>query len=197
MNIVYEDLIGSFLESKVGICTNFIDVELSTSLRDYLLESFTNNKFYTAQTGLNSLVDKNNLIRNDEIYWLDRSHGNIFENQFLNKIDSFVSYLNKTCFTGITNYEFHYTYYPIGSFYKKHIDQFQDNNSRAYSMIFYLNPEWIEGHGGELKVYSSKNPSFIEPHQGTMVFFDSLKLPHEVLMTHVPRLSITGWLRRD
>jgi Rps23 Pro-64 3,4-dihydroxylase Tpa1-like proline 4-hydroxylase len=30
-----------------------------------------------------------------------------------------------------------------------------------------------------------------------MIFFDSAKLAHEVLETQVPRLSITGWLRRD
>jgi Rps23 Pro-64 3,4-dihydroxylase Tpa1-like proline 4-hydroxylase len=66
------------------------------------------------------------------------------------QFDHFILFLNSTCYTGITGYEFHYTLYEAGTFYKKHIDQFRNDKSRAYSMIMYLNAAWKEGDGGEL-----------------------------------------------
>uniref|UniRef100_UPI004047D529 2OG-Fe(II) oxygenase family protein n=1 Tax=Flavobacterium sp. TaxID=239 RepID=UPI004047D529 len=37
----------------------------------------------------------------------------------------------------------------------------------------------------------------IAPTNRKTVFFKSNELVHEVLETHKPRLSVTGWLRRD
>jgi len=56
---------------------------------------------------------------------LDRGHENEYENDFLDQIDDFIKYLNRSCFAGITSYEFHYSLYEIGSFYKRHLDQFK------------------------------------------------------------------------
>jgi SM-20-related protein len=49
--------------------------------------------------------------------------------------------MNETCYAGITGYEFHYAFYEEGSFYKRHVDQFQNNQGREFSMITYLNPK--------------------------------------------------------
>ena len=136
-------------------------------------------------------------MRSDKIYWLDRQHDNPFEINFFELMDSFVSYLNSTCYTGITGYEFHYTLYEKGSFYKKHLDQFRNNKSRAYSMIMYLNADWQEKDGGELCVYHRDYLQTITPVNGKCVFFKSSEMQHEVLVTHQPRMSITGWLKCD
>ena len=84
-----------------------------------------------------------------------------------------------------------------GNFYKKHLDQFKDNQTRAFSMILYLNPYWEEADGGKLKLYIDNEVLEIAPKENTLIFFDSHTMLHEVLETHVNRLSITGWLRRD
>ena len=110
-------------------------------------------------------------------------------------IDEFVKYINSTCFTGITSYEFHFAYFDTGHFYKKHLDQFQNNNQRQYSMIFYLNEFWEEKNGGELCVYKSTNTERINPTNGKCVFFKSNEMEHEVLLTNVARLSIAGWFK--
>ena len=110
-------------------------------------------------------------------------------------MDDLIAYLNSTCYSGITGYEFHYTCYPIGSFYKKHFDQFKNNHSRQYSLIFYLNENWQAADGGELCIYQNNIAQQISPENGKSVFFKSNELEHEVLITHQQRLSITGWLK--
>ena len=148
-----------------------------------------------AGTGSKAGFKKDNLFRNDIIYWLDRSHNDIHENSFFDLMDEFVIFLNSTCFTSITSYEFHYTLYETGSFYKKHIDQFKSNDSRQFSMVMYLNSEWKESDGGELRIHHENKIEDISPESGKSVFFKSSELEHEVLVSNALRMSITGWLK--
>ncbi|HUH73072.1 MAG TPA: 2OG-Fe(II) oxygenase [Chitinophagales bacterium] len=135
------------------------------------------------------------MIRSDIIYWLDRAHNDEHENSFFDLIDAFVLHLNSTCFTGITGYEFHYALYEKGSFYKKHLDQFRNNESRQYSLVMYLNENWQEIDGGELCIHHNDHFQMISPNNCKGVFFKSSEIEHEVLLTHQPRLSIVGWLK--
>ncbi len=150
----------------------------------------------SAGTGNEVKVLHDKLFRSDMIYWLDRKHNDPYENDFFYLMDDFVGYLNATCYTGITGYEFHYALYKEGSFYKKHLDQFRNNDSRQYSMIMYLNKNWQENDGGELRIYHDGHVENIAPINGKAVFFKSSDMEHEVLVTRKPRLSITGWLKR-
>lgn len=149
-----------------------------------------------AGTGNDTRVTHDKLYRSDQIYWLDKNHNDPNENLFFELMDKFVLHLNSTCYTGIKAYEFHYALYDTGSFYKKHIDQFQNNDSRQYSMIIYLNADWQTGDGGELCIHQHGATQNINPTQGKSVFFKSSELEHEVLLTNKPRLSITGWLKK-
>ena len=197
MQTQFDDLIDSFIENKVGLAENFLSESLAAHLKDNLLALYSDKQLLAAAIGNNALLVHDAKIRSDKIYWLDRKHDNAFENNFFDLIDSFVSYLNRTCYTGITGYEFHYTLYEKGSFYKKHLDQFRNNKSRAYSMIMYLNTDWIAADGGELCVYHADHLQTIAPENGKCVFFKSSEMLHEVLVTNAPRLSITGWLKTN
>lgn len=148
-----------------------------------------------AGIGNDHLLSHNKDIRRDKIFWLDRANENEHENAFFDFVDEFVAYLNQTCFTGIKSYEFHYALYENGAFYKKHLDQFKTDSGRAFSMIMYLNEGWIEGHGGELKVYQEAEFQVISPDNRKCVFFKSDELPHEVLPSNMKRMSVTGWLK--
>ena len=197
MNAVFDVLINSFIDNKVGIADDFLNKPLAALLKENLIALYADKQMLAAGIGNNTALQHDKLIRSDRIYWLDRSHDNPSEIAFFELMDSFVSYLNSTCYTGITGYEFHYALYEKGSFYKKHLDQFKNNTSRAFSMIMYLNVDWQEKDGGELCIYHSDHQQLIAPINGTCVFFKSSELEHEVLMTHQPRLSITGWLKTD
>jgi SM-20-related protein len=197
LNEIFETLIETYLENKVGITENFLHKNLSEQLKIHLLTLHNYRLLTTAGTGNEDIILKDTMVRSDKIYWLDRSHQNPFEDAFFDVMDDFVRYLNETCYVGITHYEFHYAMYEKGSFYKRHLDRFKNDDSRLFSMITYLNPEWKEGDGGELNIYHEDGTTQkISPTDGKSVFFKSDELEHEVLETIMPRMSITGWLRK-
>ena len=195
METIFNTLIDSFINDEVGIAEHFLDESLAGHLKENLTALFAQNKMQHAGTGNNAIVDRNKLVRGDSIHWLDRAHNDVHENSFFDLMDRFVKYLNENCYTGINSYEFHYTLYPPGTFYKKHIDRFQNNDSRKFSLIMYLNTEWIPEDGGELCIHHESGLQNISPQNGKVVFFKSNELEHEVLITHKNRMSITGWLK--
>ena len=197
METIFNCLIDSFIADKVGIAQNFINIPLAAHLKENLRNLYSGNQFRAAGIGNDVMLTQDKQIRSDQIYWLDPAHQDVYENDFFDLVDLFVGHLNSTCYTGITGYEFHYALYESGSFYKKHLDQFRSNKSRAFSMIMYLNAEWEQKDGGELCIYHKDHTQTIAPLNGTCVFFRSSELEHEVLVTNEPRLSITGWLKTE
>jgi SM-20-related protein len=188
-------LIDSYIENNVGIAEHFLTKQLAADLKSNLIALFAGQQFHSAGIGNDSIQSYDHLIRKDQIYWLDRSHNDAHENTFFDLMDEFVRFLNQTCYTGITGYEFHYTRYDIGSFYTKHLDQFKKNKSRAFSMIMYLNADWQQADGGELYIHHQDHLQAIAPTNAKCVFFKSDELVHEVLYTNAVRMSITGWLK--
>lgn len=197
MQAIFDTLINSFIADEVGIAENFLSVPLAAFLKQNLLALYKIEKLHSAGTGNATVILQDKMVRSDKIHWLDPLRENLHESSFFKLMDSFIKYLNATCYTGITGYEFHYTLYEKGSFYKTHVDRFKNNSSRAYSMIMYLNTNWQLADGGELCIHHSDNLQNISPINGKCVFFKSNNLLHEVLLTHEPRLSITGWLKTD
>ncbi|MDI1318429.1 2OG-Fe(II) oxygenase [Flavobacterium sp.] len=194
--MAFETLLSSYLEQKVGISEDFISVALSQHLQNNLLQLLEEGLLIAAGTGNDGKLSHDKKVRSDTIYWLDKKHNNIHETAFLKQMEGFIEYLNSECYAGITSYEFHYSLYEAGSFYVKHLDQFQDNSSRAFSMISYLNANWKEADGGELLLHQIGNNQKVAPTQGKTVFFKSDELIHEVLVTNTRRMSIAGWLKR-
>ena len=193
----FDTLVQSYIDTNVGIADDFLSLPLARLLKENLLLHFTENDFVAAGMGNNTLVTHNTAVRSDLIYWLDRKHDNVSENSFFDLMDKFIEFLNSSCYTGITGYEFHYALYEKNSFYKKHLDQFQNNKNRAFSMIMYLNSDWEIQDGGELCLHQNEEQQMISPISGKCVFFKSSEIEHEVLPTHEQRLSITGWLKTN
>ena len=101
---------------------------------------------------------------------------------------------------GILFKEFHYALYPKGTFYKRHIDTFQNDDRRKLSFVCYLNEEdWQPENGGELVLYLNENgvetEKVIYPFPGRVVIFESQIIEHEVKPVNTRRMSITGWLK--
>ncbi len=181
----------------MGLAEDFLSVALAAHLKENLIAFYANNQLLSAGVGNDKRLLQDKLTRSDKIFWLDQQHNDQYENSFFELMDSFVHYLNSTCYTGITGYEFHYTLYEKGSFYKKHLDQFKNNKDRAFSMVMYLNDDWQASDGGELCIHHSDHLQTIAPENGRCVFFKSSELEHEVLVTNQPRMSITGWLKSN
>ncbi len=195
LNTTFDDLVSTYLENNVGLADNFLSENLASQLKGNLLSLLSQKQMLPAGIGNNAELVHNQLIRSDKIHWLDRKHGDVYENDFFDLMERFVAYLNQTCYTGITGYEFHYALYEKGTFYKKHLDQFVNNKGRAFTMIMYLNLGWKDGDGGELCIHHFDHKQNVTPLNGKCVFFKSSELEHEVLLSNQPRLSITGWLK--
>lgn len=150
--------------------------------------------FQKAAIGASGKKNVINEIRGDYTYWLDRERDEELDVIF-EVFDEVKSVINRLLFLSLSDYEFHLAQYPKGSYYKKHLDQFEKRNNRMISMIVYLNKDWQEGDGGELRIYpEGKEPIDIAPLENRCVLFRSDTLFHEVLMSNTSRKSITGWM---
>jgi SM-20-related protein len=194
--IKYEKIIDDLLQKQYSVVDDFFSSDEVENLRSSLIQKYDEEDFKKAAIGnqFNEVVVK--AIRGDFIYWIDELKANSEEEMFLDKIQHFTNYLNRTCFLGIQEKEFHYALYPEGTFYKRHLDTFQNDDSRKLSIVCYLNDEdWKEEFGGELVIYKLEEKIAIYPLKGRMVVFESQALEHEVKPVKKERLSITGWLR--
>src|SRR5690554_2931054 len=199
-NPLYEMIINDIVSQKYAIVENFFDEKEVQLLRQSLIDKHKDDAFKKAAIGnkLNATIVKT--IRGDVILWMDESNANTTEKLFFDKINNLVSYLNRTCFLGILHKEFHYALYPKGTFYKRHIDTFQNDDRRKLSFVCYLNEEgWLPENGGELVLYIDENgketEKVIYPFPGRVVIFESQIIEHEVKPVNKERMSITGWLK--
>lgn len=135
-------------------------------------------------------------IRGDRIDWLEPGQAKPCDH-YLELMDALRLQLNRELFLGLEDFEAHFALYPPGAFYQKHLDRFRDDDRRAVSAVLYLNPDWLPGEGGELRLYLADGATHdVQPEAGTLVVFLSGDLPHEVLPASRERLSLTGWFRR-
>jgi SM-20-related protein len=197
-NPLYEAIITDLTEQGFSICDRFFDEFLIDKLRGQLLMLYDQSELKKAAIGnrVNESIEKE--IRGDYIQWIDELKANSVEQSFFEQIHSFKTYLNKTCFMGILHQEFHYAVYPKGTFYKRHIDTFQNDDRRKLSLVCYLNDHsWKPSNGGELVLYpEGLEEIVVHPLPGRVVIFESQILEHEVKkVINDERLSITGWLK--
>lgn len=196
MEAKFEELVEGFITWNIGISEAFMTEQLSASLLHNLLDLKKDGHMSAA--GIGNAHSKNNMpgVRSDQTAWLKADTKNLAEMEFLQIIEEFMSHLNRTCYPGLNSCEFHYALYEEGSFYARHKDQFRNNNHRKFSMISYLNENWMESNGGQLIIHhDDKEAQHILPVNCKTVFFQSDMLQHEVAIANRPRMSVTGWLK--
>lgn len=201
LNPLYEEIIDGIQQKHYAVVEGFFAPHLVENLRNLLLLKYEEDELQKSAVGNRTnevVIDE---IRGDFIQWMDESKANEVELLFFEAVTNLIDYLNRTCFMGILHKEFHYAIYPKGTFYKRHLDTFQNDDRRVLSMVFYLNDEdWKVSNGGELAIYelteSGEKTTLINPLPGRLVIFESQILEHEVLPVKASeRLSITGWLK--
>jgi len=195
---LFDLLIDNIAEHGYGVIDDFFAPEEISLLAVILGQRHEAGVFKTAGIGQKSGQQIQAQIRGDQILWLDENSENAAEQAFFLKMNSLITYLNLTCYLGLSHSEFHYALYPIGTFYKRHFDCFRHDSGRKMSVICYLNIGWLPTDGGELVIHLPHLPAAkIAPLGGRLVCFEADKLEHEVLPAHRQRLSLTGWLRTD
>jgi SM-20-related protein len=175
-----------------------IDDFLSTGEVENILQldGFKNglNQFKKAGIGKSQEKQINESIRGDYIQWIDYNLAEAPLQVYIEKLRELISFVNQSLFLSLKDCEVHQTIYPVGSFYKRHLDQFKKDDHRKLSVICYLNKNWKEAEGGQLRLYLKDGSKDVFPLGGRLVCFRSDLLEHEVLPATKERLSLTGWL---
>lgn len=177
---------------------SFIPELIDQALLEKISIFFKDHKkaFQPAQIGSQGQKQRIDSVRGDFTYWIDaHSPPEIFSSIF-ELINELKNKLNLTHYLGLRDYETHLAYYPEGSFYRKHLDCFENNSTRKISFIFYLNQFWSKDDGGELILYDRSGIEIKKylPLPGSFVCFLSDQFPHEVRPAKNERRSLTGWV---
>ncbi|MCC9169129.1 2OG-Fe(II) oxygenase [Pontibacter harenae] len=196
----FELLADRLSEDGYAVIDNFISIQQVRDLLEVLNHHQEQGTFKKAGIGTADQFQVDKQVRGDYIRWIEPSQALPPTRVFLNRMDELMRYINRTCYLGLKDYEFHFTVYPPGTIYQRHIDQFQINDHRQLSCILYLNEDWLPEHGGKLRLYLPKEDGSEEeidvlPVAGRLACFRSNLLPHEVLPATRHRYSLTGWLK--
>ncbi len=194
MTSVFNSIADNLAEHGYAV----IDQFLSQDEVDQILAVDAFQKGYEqlkkAAIGKNTDHQINEAIRGDYIQWLDKDSAPEPAKVYLNRLNDLTQFLREALFLSLKDYEVHFTVYPIGSYYKRHLDQFKKDDHRRLSVICYLNKDWKEEHGGQLRMHLDQGPMNVLPVAGRLVCFRSDQIEHEVLPATRERLSLTGWV---
>lgn len=188
-----EHLLDSIAEKGWYVWDDFLTLE-----QVRLLKNCASDDWQRARIGRNEDTQRASEIRRDKIQWLDSEMGQPVQD-YLERMEFIRREVNQALFLGLFEYEAHFAQYEAGDFYKKHLDAFRGNESRKLTTVFYMNEDWRDANGGELKVYDLNDQLIqtIAPIAGRLVVFLSEQFPHEVLPAHAKRYSIAGWFRTN
>lgn len=200
MEEVLDRISAEIYQNSYVIIDDFVDEEFRKALLQEQTELLEKGMFRHAAVGKGGQMQVRTEIRSDEVLWMDQDHLSPLQAAYWEKIEQIRQVLNQRCFLGLRSFEGHFARYPIGSFYKKHLDQFHAVPHRVVTVILYLNDSWSAEDEGALRMYfpqedGSERIADVLPLGGRLVVFLSAEIPHEVLPTKKERISITGWLR--
>jgi SM-20-related protein len=152
--------------------------------------------FLPARVGKKGARQRVEEIRGDWISWIDVLDPPAEVKQQIRFLNELKTSVNQNLFLGLKDFECHLAKYPVGTFYKRHIDRHAKESSRALTYIFYLHEDWKAEDGGELVIYhrNGEKIATITPESGSLVAFISDEFPHEVLPAKRERRSMTGWM---
>lgn len=176
---------------------DFLDQNSANALRTTAQQLAKSHQYQNAKIGGHGQASSNPDIRRDQLHWLDERSDNPAIASYFQAIKSISNTLNQQLFLGLMDFETHFALYPPGAFYKKHIDQFNNKQDRRISCVYYLNKDWQDEFGGQLRLYDHDDNllASVMPTANRLICFLS-DLPHEVCETRQIRLSIAGWMKR-
>lgn len=202
-DINFEQLVDHIANQGYCVIDNFLDHTVIGALATETESLKLAKAMAPAGVGREQLAI-HKTIRGDSIYWLDENNPTAAQQIYLHQMEQLRSSLNQHLYLGLFGLECHLASYPVGTFYKKHLDCFAsgdpDKSQRKISCIVYLNQSWENEDGGQLRLYlndtdASGNEKSMDilPIAGRAVIFLSDTFYHEVLPATRERISLTGW----
>lgn len=196
---VYERIAGELADAGWSICTEFLSAAQIGALAAETTERFAHGAFHSAGIGRGARHRVEPEIRSDRIHWLEDNAQTAAQRPYFAALEGLRRAINRELFLGLFSFEGHMAIYPPGSFYRRHLDRFEGTAQRKVSVILYLNADWREEYGGELRLFldHTERGAYIDvvPRAGTLACFLSDRFYHEVRPATRERLSVTGWFR--
>lgn len=192
-----DSFIASLAEQHWGRSSALFPTSLLQGLREEALTHFAQDEMDAA--GIGKSADQEQSIRKTYIRWFQEENMGPAEQELWQRLDALRVILNRTCFLALRSFECHFAIYPAGGYYRRHLDQFHTDRSRLLSFALYLNPDWREPDGGQLRLFipteNKEEVVDIPPSLGQFAMFQSAALEHEVLLTHKERVCVIGWMK--
>lgn len=196
-NFDAQAMAASLIQNSYWVADKIFPNEFAPKLYELALQHHHQGRLKAAAIGHKGLKQRMESIRGDYIEWIENWDESPELSAYRQFLETLGRHLSSQLFIALKRFEVHFSIYPEGTFYKKHLDQHRDSKHRQVSCLYYLSP-WTESYGGELKIYPKDKEAFeIQPLQGRFVCFLSGELPHEVLTTRALRCALTGWFRDD
>ena len=173
---------------------NFLGPQLAGQIRSEALRLVKAGSLRPAGIGREGKMDTS--IRGDHLCWMEKSQAGFGVRSLMQQFEKLQQSINREFYLGLNRYEMQLALYPNGSGgYKKHLDAFKGRNerNRRLTAIYYLNPRWRHGDGGELAIYMDDSQLNLEPVADRLVVFFAEQLEHAVLPTESERLALTAW----
>ena len=168
-------------------------LELSETLSSFRQQGILNQAGVGRKEGFH--IEQS--IRSDEISWFEETNLNEAQKKYLTITKKIQDEINQRFYLGLFDFEVHFALYSPNAFYKRHLDQHKNQDTRVLTLITYLNENWNKEDGGELQLYLKNGQTIsILPNAGTIVCFLSAEFEHEVLPAKRERASLTGWFRK-
>jgi len=192
-----ENIINDIDQQGWSVQKDFFPSELIRDLNQTLDSFRKQGKLNQAGIGRKQGFHIEQSIRNDEISWFDEASLTGAQKKYLALAKELQDEINQRFYLGLFELEVHFALYSPNAFYKRHLDQHKNQDTRVLTLITYLNENWDEADGGELQIYlNSSQTVSVTPHAGTVVCFFSADFEHEVLPAKRERASLTGWFRK-
>lgn len=192
---LFDTIAQALRERGYALCPNALRPELTQALKVHL-KVMQDEQFSPAGVGRENKYAVRQSIRSDEICWITGE--STAGKAWLDWAELLRRDLNRQLLLGLFSFESHFSHYRPGDFYRKHSDAFRGEANRVLSLVAYLNDNWQDSDGGELKLYldeAEQESLLIQPEAGTVAIFLSEEFPHEVLPAKRDRYAIAGWYR--
>jgi SM-20-related protein len=196
----FERLLADVTRQGWSVQHDFLNAEDTAMLRAECDIRWRGGDFRHAGVGRGAELRIRPEVRSDHVHWLDPSVPDTpQQRRYFATMEGLRQALNRTLYLGLFDFEAFFAVYPPGKFYQKHLDRFRGSEERTFTAVFYLNDDWKEEEGGQLRLYLDEdgNGPWVDvlPQAGTLAVFVTEGRWHEVLPATRERMSLTGFFR--
>lgn len=189
-------LIDALVASGIAEVDDFVPPATIDGLRARCAELDAEGVLRPARIGRGANERRAKDIRGDSIAWVDAPASDA-EVTLFTRLETMRAELNRGLMAGLVDFEGHFARYSAGASYRRHLDRLSGSDVRVFSTVLYLNEEWTDDDGGQLRIHLPDGGTRdVLPRGGKLIVFRSEQFEHEVLPSRRERLSFTGWFRR-